>query len=118
MTAGDGYPRRDHVHWVRIPDEPEAKRRPALIVSPDTRNRLASDLLVVPISSILRDAPTQVRLRRREAGLPRASMAKCEQITTLRRDRLSVKPLGGALSSGRMLEIEKTILRAIGVPVV
>jgi mRNA-degrading endonuclease toxin of MazEF toxin-antitoxin module len=118
MTVPDGHPRRGHVHWVRIPDEPEAKRRPALIVSPDSRNRLASDVLVVPISSILRDAPTHVRLRGREAGLPRASMAKCEQITTLRRDRVSAKPLGGAVSGARMLEIEKAILRAIGVPVV
>lgn len=117
MTLPETHLRRGHVHWVRIPDEPEGKRRPALVVSPDVRNRLASDVLVVPISSVLHDAPTHVRLRAREAGLPRASMAKCEQITTLRRDRLSARPLGGTLSGQRMLEIEKAILRAIGVPV-
>jgi len=117
VTQTDTFPRRGHVHWVRVPDEPEGKRRPGLVVSPDVRNRLAGDVLVVPLSTVLREAPTHVRLRRREGGLPRASMAKCEQITTLRRDCLSARPLGGGLSSQRMLEIEKAVLRAIGVPV-
>jgi mRNA-degrading endonuclease toxin of MazEF toxin-antitoxin module len=117
VTVADTYPRRGHLHWVRIPDEPEGKRRPGLIVSPDVRNRLAGDVLVVPLSSVLREAPTHVRLRPREGGIARASVAKCEQLTTLRKDRLSAKPLGGALSAQRMLEIEKAVLRAIGVPV-
>jgi mRNA-degrading endonuclease toxin of MazEF toxin-antitoxin module len=102
---------------VRIPDEPDGKRRPALVVSPDVRNRLASDVIVVPISSVLREAPTHVHLRAREGGLSRASVVKCEQITTLRRDRLATRPLGGGLAPRRMLEIEKAVLRAIGVPV-
>lgn len=102
---------------MRVPDEPGGKRRPALVVSPAVRNRLATDMLVVPISSVVRDAPTHVRLRRSEGGLNRTSVVKCEQITTLRRDRLDPGPLGGTLSARRMLEIEKAILRAIGVPV-
>ncbi len=110
-------PRRGHVYWVHVPDEPRGKRRPALVVSPDSRNRLASDIIVVPLSTVLREAPTHVRLRPSEGGLPRASMAKCEQITTLRRDRLSSRPIGGSLARVRMTEIEKAILRSIGVPV-
>ncbi len=112
------FPRRGHVYWVRVPDEPEGKKRPALVVSSDVRNRLATDVIVVPISSVLREAPTHVRLRAREAGLPKSSMAKCEQITTLRRDRLSTKSLGGTLSASRMVQVEKAVLRAIGVPVI
>jgi mRNA-degrading endonuclease toxin of MazEF toxin-antitoxin module len=86
-------------------------------VSPDIRNRLASDVIVVPLSSVLREAPTHVRLRAREGGLDRPSVAKCEQITTLRRDRLAARPIGGNLAPARMVEIEKAILRAIGIPV-
>lgn len=111
------HPRRGHVYRVRVPSEPNAKVRPALIVSPDSRNRWASDVLVVPISSALRAAPTHVRVRAREAGLSRASMIKCEQITTLSRDRVGPRPLGGSLSSRRMIEVEKAILRSIGVAV-
>ena len=117
MTPGELYPRRGHIYWARVPDEPAGKRRPALVVSPDTRNRLAVDVLVVPVSSVLREAPTHVRLRAREGGLRRSSVAKCEQITTLRRDRLVPNALGGTLAGARMVEIEKAILRAIGVPV-
>ena len=35
----------------------------ALVVSPDIRNRLANDVIVVPVSSVLREAPTHVRLQ-------------------------------------------------------
>ena len=102
---------------MRIPDEPRGKRRPALVVSPDSRNRLANDVIVVPISTVLREAPTHVRLRAGEGGLPHAWVVKCEQITTLQRDRLLPRALGGTLSAGRMTEIENAVLRAIGVPV-
>jgi hypothetical protein len=44
-------------------------------------------------------------------------VAKSEQVTTVRRDRLLSCPLSGALSNARMVEVEKAILRAIGVPV-
>ena len=117
MTPEDIYPKRGHLYWVRIPGEPGAKRRPALVVSPNVRNRLASDVIVVPVSSVVHDAPTHIRLRAREGGLPRSSVAKCEQITTLRRDRLASQPIGGHLAPARMVEVEKAILRAIGVPV-
>jgi len=117
VTILDLHPRRAHIYWVQVPDEPSGKRRPALVVSPDIRNRLANDVIVVPISSVLREAPTHVRLRSREGGLQRPSVVKCEQITTLRRDRLLARPLGGALSNARMVEVEKAVLRAIGVPV-
>lgn len=117
MTPADAYPRRAHLYWVRIPDEPRGKRRPALVVSPDSRNRLASDVIVIPISTVLREAPTHIRLRAGEGGLDHPSIVKCEQITTLQRDRLLPRALGGALSAARMTEIEKAILRAIGVPV-
>jgi mRNA-degrading endonuclease toxin of MazEF toxin-antitoxin module len=117
LTPAEPNPRRGYLYWVRIPDEPGGKRRPALVVSPDSRNRLASDVIVVPVSGTLREAPTHVRLRAREGGLMQPSVAKCEQITTLRRDRLASRPLGGNLAPVRMVEIEKAILRAIGVPV-
>lgn len=110
-------PQRGHFYWVRVPDEPRGKRRPALVMSPDVRNRLAGDVIVVPASTVLREAPTHVRLRRGEGGLSQATVVKCEQVTTLRRERLSARAIGGPLSHDRIVEVEKAILRAIGVPV-
>ena len=111
------FPQRGCCYWVRIPGEPKNKKRPALVISPDIRNQLANDVLLLPLTSILKPAPTHVRLRKGEAGLPQPSMVKCEQITTLKKDRLSSKSLGGHLSAGRLQEIELAILRAIGVAV-
>ena len=116
-SPNEQAPRRGHLYWVRIPDEPHRKQRPALVISPDSRNALASDVIVVPLSSVLRDAPTHVPLRAGEGGLRRRSTVKCEQITTLRRDRLSSRAMGGPLSFARMTDVEKAILRAIGVPI-
>ena len=106
---------RGCVYWVEIPDEPGRKRQPALVLSPDVRNALASDLIMAPLSSVLRDAPTHVRLRRGEGGIKVPSVVKCEQITTLQKARLVPTALGGPLSAARMHEIEEAVLRAIGV---
>lgn len=111
------FPRRAHLYWVSLPAEPGAKRRPALVVSMDVRNRLANDVMVVPASSVLRPAPTHVRLRRGNGGVRKESVLKCEQLTTLPKEALSEAPLGGPLSDATMVAVEKAILRAIGVPI-
>jgi mRNA-degrading endonuclease toxin of MazEF toxin-antitoxin module len=105
-------PRRGCLYWVRLD-----KRRPALVISPDYRNELASDVIVVPCSTHLRLAPTHVLLRRGEGGLEATSVLKCEQVTTLHRDEVENRPLGRALAPGRLHEVERAVMRAIGVPI-
>ena len=61
------------------------KRRPVLVVSADARNERANDVIVVPCSTKMREAPTHVRLRRGEGGLPQDCVLKCEQITTVKK---------------------------------
>jgi mRNA interferase MazF len=102
---------------VAIPGEPGEKRRPALVVSVDARNRLANDILVIPASTTLRVAPTHVRLRKGTGGLHMDSVLKCEQITTLPKSLLSESSLGGPLSARLLEEVERGVLRAIGVSV-
>ncbi len=110
------YPERGEVYLVRMPGQPkDPKQRPALIVSLDVRNRLANDVLVVPISSTLRASPTHVELPEGEGGLNRTSMAKCEQITTLDKSFLIRGPLSGTISPAKMTDVEKAIQRAIGI---
>ena len=108
------YLNRGRIYWAQLPGD---KRRPVLVVSPESRNALAADVLVVPISSVLREGPWHVRLAKGEGGLPRPSVIKCEQITTLRRDRILPEALGPSLSARRMAAVERGILRAIGLPV-
>jgi mRNA-degrading endonuclease toxin of MazEF toxin-antitoxin module len=104
--------RRGHLYWARLD-----KWRPVLVLSPDVRNDRASDVIVVPCSTVMRDAPTHVELRPREGGLPEASVLKCEQITTLHKADLRAGSLGRALSPARLARVERAVLRAIGVPV-
>ena len=110
-------PLRGCLYWVVIQGEPGEKRRPALVVSVDARNRLADDVLVIPASTTLRVAPTHVRIRRGTGGIRRDSVLKCEQITTLPKRLLGELALGGPLSAALLGEIERGVLRAIGVPI-
>jgi mRNA interferase MazF len=78
---------------------------------------LANDVIVVPLSTTLRPAPTHVELPAGEGGLKETSMAKCEQVTTLDKSFLIRGPFAGAINPLLMQEIEKAIQRSIGIPV-
>jgi mRNA interferase MazF len=112
------YPRRGEIYLVRIPGHPhDTKDRPALVVSMDVRNRLANDVIVVPLSTNLRLAPTHVELHAGEGGLKETSVAKCEQITTLDKSFLIRGPFAGAISALILREVEKAIQRSLGIAI-
>ena len=101
---------------MRLPGHPsDTKDLPALVVSLDVRNRLANDVIVVPLSTTLRLAPTHVELSAGEGGLKETSMAKCEQVTTLDKSFLIRGPFAGTINTSLMREVEKAIQRAIGI---
>ena len=104
--------RRGHIYWAQL-----EKRRPALVVSVDARNDRANDVIVVPCSTTMREAPTHVRLMRGEGGLRQDSVLKCEQVTTLKKHQIDTMPLGLPLRPARMREVERAVLRAIGIPI-
>lgn len=112
------HPLRGEIYLVKLPGKPsDLKDRPALIVSMDVRNRLAGDVIVVPLSTTLRPAPTHVEIPPGQGGLKERSMAKCEQITTLDKSLLLRGPFAGVIDPSLLQEIEKAIQRAIGMPV-
>jgi mRNA-degrading endonuclease toxin of MazEF toxin-antitoxin module len=105
-------PARGFVYWARMD-----KRRPVLVLSPDYRNERASDVIIVPGSTVVREAPTHVVLRRGEGGVRARTVLKCEQVTTLPIEALAAEPLGGRLSAERVSAVERGVLRAIGIAV-
>lgn len=111
-------PLRGCLYWVSIPGEPTRKKRPALVVSVNARNQLANDVLVVPASTVRRDAPTHVRLKSGQGGVPKDCVLKCEQITTLPKELLSEHAMGGELSESLMEQVERGVLRSMGIPLV
>src|SRR4051794_2655492 len=102
--------RRGYVYWAALD-----KRRSALLLSPDAHNAKARDVIVIPVSTVMREGPWHVRLKKGEGGLTAPSVLLCEQITTVPKDCLDTTPRGGPLSSARLGEVERAVLRAIGV---
>jgi len=73
-------------------------------------------VIVVPIwtsSAQARRGPTVVDIPASAAGLPRASVAVCHQITTLDRGKLS-KPIG-RMSPDAMRQIERAVKSALDI---
>ena len=79
--------KRGHLYWAEMD-----KRRPVLVISTDSRNERASDVVVIPCSTAMRPAPTHVFVARGEGGLPQNSVLKCEQITTLKKQDVDPVP--------------------------
>ncbi len=110
--------RQGEVFWFRFGGEGSepAGRRPALVVQDDRLNISAINTTVVAaITSNLRLAamPGNVRLRKGEANLPRASVVNVTQVRTIDRSRLG-KPLG-ALSADRTSEVLRGLALVLGI---
>lgn len=121
MTAANGraralYPRRGEIWAVELPNQPADQQtpRPALVVSIDLRNRLARDVIVVPLTTNLSPLPTHIFIPAGAGGQHQDSVAKCEQLTTLDKQLLVNGPFAGRLPEPLMSEVVKAIRRAIG----
>lgn len=109
------HPLCGEIYLVQIPNQPkDSKERPALIVSMDVRNRLAEDVIAIPLSTQLREAPTHVLIKKGMGGLRHDSMAKCEQITTLDKSLLIRGPFAGKLSTEILKKVFQATLNALG----
>jgi mRNA interferase MazF len=89
------------------------KERPALIISSDALNRHSLDVCVVPISTAEHKAfRLRPSLRAGEGGLDRDSWVKCDQVTTIEKDKAVYPPLG-ALSTTVLEKIGQAIKLAL-----
>lgn len=66
-------------------------RRPAIVWQNNTGNQYSPNVVVIPITSAIKrlDLPTHVKLPAEESGLPRDSMALCENPMTIPMECLS-----------------------------
>ena len=101
------------MHLPGQPDDPH-QPRPALVVSADVRNRIADDVMVVPIFSNGADGPTHVRLARGSGGIKKNSVLFCEELTTLDRDFLTRGPWGAPVASDVFGAVLRAVRRALG----
>jgi len=85
------------------------KPRPAVIVSVDSWNAHAPDLILVPL--ITRPGPSRPPVR--HAGLKRASYAKCGAIAAIPKERLGQRI--GRLGDEPMSRIALELRRVMGI---
>jgi mRNA interferase MazF len=110
--------RQGEVYWLHfgpVEGSSPAGRRPALVVQHDRFNRSAiSTTVVAAITSNLRlgAMPGNVRLRRGEAGVPRASVINVSQIRTIDRTRLVERV--GVLGTDKMRDVLKGLALLLG----
>ncbi len=86
-----------------------------MIVSPDARNQFATSVPAVPVTTNLRPAPTHVPFPAGQGGLARDSMARCENVSYLHKSRLARGPLAGPIGPALMADVERCLLRSLGL---
>lgn len=103
--------RRGEVGWYtfRAPD----KRRPVLILTRDSAISYLTWLTVAPITTTIRDIPTELFLSRDEDGTLQDCAANLDNIQTV--PQRKVGSLITRLSQIRMEEVDKAICFALGI---
>ena len=111
--------KRGEVYWADLiprSGSEQTGRRPVILISHDGFNQTPAwkSIIVVPIStsgSPGKRGPTVVALPGGSAGLPKASLAVCHQVTTLDRAKLTRKV--GTLPSELLREVEAALKAAM-----
>lgn len=99
---------RGEVHWLEVEDD---KRRPVLVLSPDLLAGVLRKVLVVPLTTTVRNIPTEVVVGPRD-GVPRESAVNCNDVRAVPRSLL-VEPVT-TLAPDRMLEVCAALRVATG----
>jgi mRNA interferase MazF len=92
--------------------KPPDKRRPVLIVTRDSAIPILSSVTVAPITSKIRNIPTQIVLTEEE-GLPKTCAANFDNLQTVPKSNVGARI--AHLSSEKMLEAATAVSFALGM---
>lgn len=100
--------RRGQVRWYRFasPD----KKRPVVILTRNSAIDYLGELTVAPITTTIRDIPTEVVLTR-EDGMPTTCAVNLDHLQTVSKSRIG--PLITSLPRDRLKEIESGVCFAL-----
>lgn len=101
--------KRGEVRWYQFtrPD----KNRPVVILTRDSAIDFLGEVTVAPITSTIRDIPTEVLLTK-EDGMPRDCAVNLDHIQTVSKGKIG--PLITTLSSRKLTELRSAFLFALG----
>ncbi|HBC85897.1 MAG TPA: PemK family transcriptional regulator [Lentisphaeria bacterium] len=102
--------KRGEIRWYKF--HPPDKNRPVLIVSRDSVINYLNDITVVPITSTIRDIPSEVHLSR-EDGMPKECAINCDHIQTVPKNKIG--NLITSLPLPKMEEVNVSICFALEI---
>jgi mRNA interferase MazF len=113
--------RRGEIYWAVLnprSGSEQSGKRPVVILSHDGFNLTPSwkSIIVIPLSTSSlqsKRGPTAIPLPEGSAGLKKASIALCHQITTLDRSKLTDRI--GRLSADDLRRVEEGLKAAVGL---
>ncbi|MEM7481811.1 MAG: type II toxin-antitoxin system PemK/MazF family toxin [Acidobacteriota bacterium] len=100
---------RGEVRWFKF--RRSDKRRPVLILTRDSALEFLGQVTVAPITSTIRDIPTEVPLGP-EDGLPRDCVANLDHVQTVARGQLGA--LITHLPGTKLARVRQALLFALG----
>jgi mRNA interferase MazF len=101
--------KRGEVWWAALPKP--AGRRPVVLVSRDEAYQVRELVIVVPVTTRVRELPTEVPLGRAE-GMPRRCVANADTLTTI--PKRALVEYAGTLGAERLGQLESAIHFALG----
>ncbi|MGD0654961.1 MAG: type II toxin-antitoxin system PemK/MazF family toxin [Thermoguttaceae bacterium] len=102
--------RRGEVRWYKF--SPPDKKRPVVILTRDAILEYLGDVTVAPVTSTIRDIPSEVRLYK-EDGMSQDCAINCDHLQTVSKNRLGA--LVTTLSIAKMREVSSAIAFALGL---
>jgi mRNA interferase MazF len=102
--------RRGEVRWYKF--SPPDKKRPVLLLTRDAVVEYLGEITVAPITSAVREIPSEVRLDK-EDGMLQDCVVNCDHIQTVSKGRLG--GLVTTLSVAKMREVSLAIAFALGL---
>ena len=102
--------RRGEIRWYTFkrPD----KRRPVLILTRDSILEYLGEVTVAPVTSTVRNIPTEVLLSRDE-GMPRDCAVNCDHIQTV--SQAKVGSVIASVSPSKMAQVSRAIRFALDI---
>ena len=102
--------KRGEVRWYKF-EKPD-KNRPVVILTRDSIIPYLGDVTVAPVTSTVRDIPSEVLLDKRD-GLPKECAVNCDHLQTVSKARIGA--LLGTLSQARMREVQEAVSFALAL---
>ncbi len=102
--------KRGEIRWYKFkaPD----KKRPVLILTRDSILEYLGEVTVAPITSIIRDIPSEVFLSKND-GMPKDCVINSDHIQTVSKGKIDL--LITTLSPGKMKQVREAILFALNL---